>query len=116
MIRIISKTQNGKIFKCDNCNAFHIEFKNLNFNFNDSQFRLFKNSIQNIEGEEWEKINEKSTYTRKILIPSGQKGFNILFNSSELNEFKNLLARRSQPSFILAKAFSVDFSNISLLN
>ena len=116
MIRLISKTPNGKIFKCSECNAFHIEFKNLNFNFDRTQFRFFTESIQNINGEEWEVQNKDSNYTRKILIPTGQKGLNILFNSVELQELRNLLTGKVYIPQVVNKVINVDFSDISFHN
>ncbi len=32
-MEILIETQNGKIFKCAKCDAVHVEYKNLNFNF-----------------------------------------------------------------------------------
>lgn len=88
---IIQKTNNGKVFKCFKCNLIHIEFKNLNFNFTDSQYKHFAEYIMKINGEEWESRNKDSSYSRKILIPVGSQNINIMFNNEELTELKCLL-------------------------
>lgn len=88
---IIQKTNNGKIFKCFKCNLIHIEFKNINFNFTDSQYKHFVEYIMKVNGKEWEYRNRDTSYSRKILIPIGYQNINILFNNEELIEFKCLL-------------------------
>ncbi len=87
---ILSKTKNGKVYICTKCNNIHIEFGNLNFNFNQKEFNRFSNYILDLDGEHWEKENEKSPFNRKILIPIGHKNFNILLSLSELLEMKEL--------------------------
>ncbi len=54
---IIQKTNNGKVFKCFKCNLIHVEFKNINLNFTDSQYKYFVEYIMKINGEEWESRN-----------------------------------------------------------
>ena len=88
---ILRETLNGKVFKCLTCNLIHVEFKNLNFNFSDSQYNHFAAYIKGLDGGQWELINRKSVYSRKILIPIGYQNINIMFNSEELAEFKDLL-------------------------
>ena len=88
---IIRQTDQGKVFKCSKCNFIHVEFKNLNFNFNTAQYEHFANYIQNLDGSEWENINRDSNYSRKIMIPIGHQNFNIILNADELIEFNNLL-------------------------
>jgi len=90
-IRTISQTANGKIFKCEKCEAFHIEYKNLNFNFNEHQLKHFIKCIEEIDGEKWERVNQTSSYKRKIIIPIGHHSFNVLLNNKELQELKTLL-------------------------
>ena len=78
MIQLIGKSLNGKVFRCDKCNAIHIEFKTLGFNFSKKQFRSFVESILELNGAEWEKRNKDSYFSRKIMIPTGQNNINIL--------------------------------------
>jgi len=88
---ILRQTLHGKVFKCVTCKLIHIEFKNLNFNFSDSQYTRFAAYMKGLDGEHWEYTNRDSSYSRKILIPIGYQNINILFNSQELAEFKDLL-------------------------
>lgn len=69
----------------------HIEFKNINFNFTDSQYKHLAEYMMKINGEEWESRNIDLNYSRKILIPIGYQNINIMFNNEELTEFKRLL-------------------------
>ena len=85
-----NETKNGKVFKCSHCNAIHIEYKNLNFNFSKKQYKNFVNYILELDGEEWEYRNRNSNYRRKIIIPIGHKNFNVLINKEELLELKQL--------------------------
>lgn len=93
---IISKTSNGKIFKCSKCNAIHIEFKNLNFNLNEIEFKRFAHYIQKLDGEEWEAKNKHSLFSKKIFLPVGSGYFNAIFNNDEFNEFKRLLSCKKE--------------------
>ncbi len=87
----LNRTVNGNVFRCSKCNLIHIEFKNINFNFTDSQFSHFAEYLNNIDGAEWENKNRNTNFTRKILIPIGYQNINILLNNEELTEFKCLL-------------------------
>lgn len=96
---IISKTQNGQIFRCSKRNAIHVEYKNLNFNFAEKQYNQFVKYINDLDGKQWEAINENSQFKRKIIIPTGNQSFRVLFSNEELNEFRQLLsAKTKQPS------------------
>ncbi len=91
MVNVISKTKNGKIFKCDKCNSIHLEFKNLNFNFSEEQFDTFADYIVALNGFEWEKKNKESYFNRKIFI-AVNSSFNVVLHNYELLELKQLLS------------------------
>lgn len=116
MVEILIQTTNGKIFKCAQCNAFHVEFKNLNFNLNDGDFWKFVQYITDIDGKYCEKQNARSNYSRKVIIPVGSGRFNILLNNEELEEFKLLLnfKERYRPYQTTIKAGEFEF--VSILN
>lgn len=118
MNQIIAETINGKIFKCSKCNAIHIEYKNLNFNFNDKDFKKFVRYIQNLDGIEWETCNANSCFRRKILLPVGSGYFYALFNNEELEEFKQLVniehRKKEEKYEQTIKAGNLEF--ISMLN
>ena len=87
---LINKTINGQIFKCDSCEAIHIEYKNLSFNFSVQQFDNFADYLSKLDGKKWEEKNKNSSYKRKIIIPIGHKSFNVLLNNEELQELNSL--------------------------
>ena len=90
---LINKTINGQIFKCDSCEAIHIEYKNLCFNFSIQQFDDFADYISKLDGGKWENKNKNTPYKRKIIISIGHKSVNILLNNEELQELNNLFNR-----------------------
>lgn len=91
MFKVISKTENGHIFICAKCDMFHIEYKNLNFNFkNRKDYQSFANYFIKLKGEHWEGLNKEAHFKRKIIVPIGHKNFNVLLNNEELLELKQL--------------------------
>ena len=93
MTKYINQTENGKIFRCSSCNKIHIEFNNLNFNFNDKEYAHFANYFLKLNGKYWEEINLYSNFKRKIIVPVGHKNVNFLLNNKELQELKQLLSK-----------------------
>lgn len=94
MTTLFSKTENGKVFICSKCNEIHVEFKNFNFNFSQSEYLHFSNYFMKIEADEWEYKNRETFYNRKIIIPLGYKNFNMMLNKEELLELKQLLSSK----------------------
>ena len=90
MIKVLNSSDNGRVFRCSSCNKIHIEFKNLNFNFNDKEFKSFFDYLISLDGLHWENKNRNIQYKRKILIPTNQNNMNILLNKDELNELRRL--------------------------
>lgn len=104
-------TKNGRVFKCKNCKAIHIEYKNLNFNFNKKQYDHFRNYIAELNGELWEYKNQTSLYRKKIVIPIGHKNFNVLLNKEELNELKDLLQEiKTDGEIVKMELLGIDFN------
>ena len=93
MDTIISRTENGCVFRCHKCDLIHFEYKNLNFNFTDIEYYYFAEYFKNLEGEYWEFRNANNNFTRKIVVPAGNNNFNILLNRIELRELKMLFDR-----------------------
>ena len=93
---IVGQTVHGRVFKCFKCNLIHVEFKNLNFNFTDEQYKHFTDYIKSLDGAKWEYTNRNSSYTRKIMVPIGYQNINMMFHADELQELKSLLSM-SQP-------------------
>ncbi len=91
-MKLIHKNINGQIFKCESCQAIHIEYKNLNFNFSDKQLRHFLDYLSEIDGDAIEHAAYNDEYRRKIIIPTSEKkSFNILLNKTELLELIDML-------------------------
>jgi len=113
MQKISNSTENGKVFICSKCDAIHIEFKNLNFNFSETQFKNFTDYILELNGSEWEYKNRNTHYRRKIIIPTGHKNVKILLNNGELTELKQLLSI-SKPCLIISEninTLKLNFTN-----
>jgi hypothetical protein len=89
--QIINRTPNGLVYKCSNCSAIHVEFKNLNLNLTQDQFDEFAEYLLTLDGKEWEEKNADSYFKRKIALPIGHPNFRILLHNSELIEMKRLL-------------------------
>ena len=109
----INETQNGRVFKCSKCNAIHIEYKNLNFNFSEKQYKHFADYILKLDGNEWEHKNRNSHYRRKIIIHVGHKNINLLLNNAELQELKQLFSTKKQENRI---SESINIMNLNFKN
>lgn len=91
MNEILSITENGKVFLCPRCKLIHFEFKNLSFNFTETEFDYFRDYFEKINGEFWEVINANTFFKRKIFIPIGVENFKIILNKTEVSEINKLL-------------------------
>lgn len=111
MNHIISKSENGKVFKCSTCKLIHFEYKNLNFNFSQKEYDHFSNYFINLSGEYWEITNANSSFKRKIIIPAGTDNFNILLNNEELKELQDLFLNNNYKTTIPPSLFKSNFSN-----
>ena len=95
MSTLVNQSANGSVFKCNSCNKIHIEYKNLNFNFDQEEYEHFVNYISKLDGKKWEAKNKNQIYNRKIIISIQHKTFNILLHNYELLELKQLLQLNS---------------------
>lgn len=111
----LNKTINGKIFKCDKCNAIHIEYKNLNFNFCKTDFDKFIDFFESLDVDTCEQTNKTSNFKRKIILPIGHNNFNVLFNKNELYEFKELITQRTEHTY-LKLINNVELTDIQYVN
>lgn len=116
MIELIRKSANGKVFRCDRCNNIHVEYKNLSFNLNEKQYRDFVNKLLELDGKEWEERNKDSYYTRKIIIPTGNKSIRLLLDNQELSELKDLLTNNTDTHPVFTKYFTNKTSFTSFKN
>lgn len=116
MNKVSNKTENGKVFKCSKCDAIHIEYKNLNFNFSEKQYKHFAEYIMKLDGKEWEHKNRNTQYRRKIIIPIGHKSVNILLNNAELQELKQLFSAKKRNNNIVEDIIVMNLSFVNFLN
>ncbi len=113
---VINHTINGKVFKCSKCNAIHIEYKNLNFNFSESDFEDFVMFFEELDVEECARLNQTTSFRRSIVIPIGHKNFNMLFDKNELYEFKELLLQASVDGVGLELIDNKQLTDIQYIN
>ena len=113
---IINRTQNGQVFRCGKCKAIHIEYKNLNFNFTDRQFSEFAGYINSLDGEKWEEINQNSQFKRRIIIPTGNQIFRVLFTNKELKEFRQLISTKLEQPYQYKKYQLMNLNFNMILN
>ncbi|MBN2747143.1 MAG: hypothetical protein JXR34_10495 [Bacteroidales bacterium] len=90
-MKILKETKNGRLFKCSSCSNYHLEFNNININFNEARLQSFQKYLQEMDGFEFEIRNSQSSFKRKIVIQTNTTGLNILLNQTELEELKCLL-------------------------
>lgn len=91
MSTLVNQSANGSVFKCSQCQKIHIEYKNLNFNFDNEEYERFVNYISKLDGEKWEAKNKNNIYNRKIIISIRHETFNVILHNHELLELKQLL-------------------------
>lgn len=99
-IKTISKGKNGELSLCVNCKIYHLEFNNLYFEFDYRQYIQFKEYLKTIDAQFWEYKYAKSTFKRKIPIPSVQPNLVLMFNRQEIEELKDLFFRRKGKSLL----------------
>jgi hypothetical protein len=90
-LRLMKQTINGKVFVCNSCNKFHVEYKNLQFTFSESEYRFFVDYFTKIDTAYWETINKNSIYQKKIMVPIGHHNFTMMFDCFEIVELRELL-------------------------
>ncbi|PCH71323.1 MAG: hypothetical protein COC06_01420 [Bacteroidales bacterium] len=111
MNNVMNQTENGKIFRCSGCSKIHIEYKNLNFNFDDEEYKNFANYFMELDGPYWENVNIHVHFRKKIIVPVGHKNLNMLLDNSELQELKQLFSKSITHQFNLLSHFNYDIFN-----
>lgn len=106
-IHILSSTPNGLVYKCNSCSKIHIEYKNLNFNFTQSQYDYFANYFNKLDADYWEDVNKRSPLKRKIVVPIGHDSLNVLLNRKEIEELRKLLLNKSKNRHIQSKDIGI---------
>ncbi|WP_372750969.1 DUF6686 family protein [Labilibaculum sp.] len=108
---IYNRTSNGTLFKCDSCNAIHLEFNNLNINFsNASKYHEYATFLHQLNADEWISVNKDTPYQRKIMIPLGKGNINFMLHAGELEDLKRLCIRRLGSNQIRLQELKIDYS------
>ncbi len=90
-LRTINNSKNGILTYCNFSKLFQLVFNNLCFEFYEWELETFKEHIQKLDIDYWEKQTICSAHQRKIPISVGHKCFIILVSKEEILEIKRLL-------------------------
>ncbi|TLX77490.1 hypothetical protein E9993_02310 [Labilibacter sediminis] len=92
MKEIGTKSVNGHMFTCSKCDKIHFEFNQIGIDFSSIDIlRDFYNYLVKIDGVEFETLNKKTTYQRKIHIPFPNTAIKLLLSLNDLNELITLI-------------------------
>lgn len=109
-INRLSASENGQIIYCKTCKKYHIEFNNLCFTFNHSEYKTFSNYFEKLDISSQQ--FRKNQFKRKIIIAIGHQNLNALFHEEEVLEMQKLLSGaqfdRSLPNFRMVTHRSLD--------
>ncbi|WP_372774039.1 DUF6686 family protein [Mangrovibacterium sp.] len=107
----INQTVNGRIYKCAECDKFHVNYKNLSFSFAQEEYENFQNYMRKLDVNYWAQQNEHRSGERKIMIPINHKNLILSFRTDEIDEIKALLADHTgrKPRFQLLKTRNFEF-------
>jgi hypothetical protein len=114
---ILRSSANGQIFVCNQCQKIHLEFGTFSCDF-PSEIKLnnFLGYLEQLNGLQYENLNQSSAYRRKIMVPIPDTGFKVLFTSGELDEIRSLLRAfigRHKKELISVRKIEVDFRTFS---
>ena len=105
-IKVVNRTKSGLIRLCSSCEKYNITFNNIFLELTEKELENFKSYLDLTEIEYWENkygfMNSKA-----IPIPTNQHNLILVFNRSEFEEFKRLLAFKDDVEFK-----SISFSEI----
>lgn len=93
-IDIISKTNNGLVFKCRKCNNYQVQFNNLSFSFSDEEYFYFSNYISQVDEGYYKHHYTNDICNRIIQLPIGHKSLMISLSIEELEELKSLFSHK----------------------
>jgi len=112
---LINKTPYGKVFICDSCNQIHLEFLNIQINFNQDEYENFLVFISNLDVDKWEKRNANNQFNRKIFISFKNSKISLALYKHEFEFLKNLLLKNLEKiqltQHIKIKNFDITYFN-----
>lgn len=88
--KVVSKTKNGSIILCGQCDIYHFTFGQFYLDFSESELKSFKTFLKSIDATYWEEFYSDCNIKRKIPIPTQQTNLYIMLNKFELEELKLL--------------------------
>ena len=100
-LNIISKTKNGIVFLCKDCDKYRVQFNNLDFSFNDQEYFCFSEYISGIDLGYFEHHFNDELHDKKIPIPIGHKNLMLVLNSNELKELQVLFSHTKAQNYTL---------------
>ncbi len=113
--KILSRCQNGKIFRCQSCDKIHVEYKNFYFSFNEEEYDFFKRFFMKFKPDCDEGYTKNKLCERRLKVSIGHPNLVALFNHYEIDELKTLLrGYKKQPvtfKIIAPKFIDKQFSN-----
>ena len=90
-MEVINRTANGILVHCAKCHSYHLEFGNLFFQFTEEEFESFKDYLDNINGEDYELLNQKTFNNRKIFLRLPIQCIYCALYLNELYELRSLV-------------------------
>lgn len=99
-LKIIKRTTNGLLLFCPNANMFQLSFNNILLNLTEFELETFKDYIEKIDEQYWEKEYENSIYEKKVPIPTTQKNLMIMIDVFEIKELRSLMGLKNKKGFL----------------
>ncbi|MWW24327.1 DUF6686 family protein [Algibacter lectus] len=111
-VKVLSKVPSGELSFCSECHVFHLEFNNIYLEFQQSEFKQFKDYIINIEIDYWEHKYACAKVQRKIPIPSMQPNLVLMFNREEIKELQSLFNLENRKDISLLSLQDINYTLI----
>lgn len=108
-LNIISKTKNGIVFLCKDCDKYRVQFNNLDFSFNDQEYFCFSEYISGIDLGHFEHHFNDELHGKKIPIPIGHKNLVLVLNSNELKELQMLFSHTKTQNYTLISLNKINY-------
>ncbi len=107
-ITSIIKTRAGILYKCNECDLFHLVYKNILLEFTEKEFESFRSYLEFLEAKHTEKGHEY-TSKHKIPIPTLQQNLFLLFNKQEFEDLKKLVFGNLKNQYALLKGHEIEY-------
>lgn len=108
--KILRRTSNGIIYKCQGCMSYQIEFKNILFNLSIHDFDTFTNYIINLNNKITSKENHIGKFQKNIVIPTQSTSLYILLNTEEISELAYLFSFPSEENLMHDMSIKISYN------